>query len=180
MAPSSTVMSCTCRRMTDPPIAPPVAPSPAAQLAKPHLHRSGVVDTTTGGSEVSDIRTSKGMFLERGHDATVAAVEDRIARWTLLPVGNGEGLQVLNYHGGEKYDSHFDFFFDSVKAESNGGNRYATVLMYLNDVQEGGETGELNGVSGTLRCGAAPPSLLLTPYSFSVFSLLLLLRPRRI
>ena len=24
---------------------------------------------------------------------------------------------------------------------ANGGNRYATVLMYLNDVEEGGETG---------------------------------------
>ena len=64
-------------------------------LAKPHLERSGVVDTATGGSEISDIRTSKGMFLERGHDDTVAAIEERIARWTLLPVGNGEGLQVL-------------------------------------------------------------------------------------
>ncbi|EFN51228.1 hypothetical protein CHLNCDRAFT_141231 [Chlorella variabilis] len=106
-------------------------------LAKPHLERSGVVDTATGGSEISDIRTSKGMFLERGHDDTVAAIEERIARWTLLPVGNGEGLQVLNYHPGEKYD---DYFFDKVNGESNGGNRYATVLMYLNTVEEGGET----------------------------------------
>jgi prolyl 4-hydroxylase len=32
-----------------------------------------------------------------------------------------------------------DFFFDDVNAR-NGGNRVATVLMYLNDVQEGGET----------------------------------------
>jgi hypothetical protein len=33
-----------------------------------------------------------------------------------------------------------DYFFDKVNGESNGGNRYATVLMYLNDVEEGGET----------------------------------------
>jgi hypothetical protein len=65
------------------------------RLAKPRLERSGVVDTATGGSEISDIRTSKGMFLERGHDDVVAAIEERIARWTLLPAGNGEGLQVL-------------------------------------------------------------------------------------
>jgi len=39
---------------------------------------------------------------------------------------------------------------DKVNGESNGGNRYATVLMYLNDVEEGGETGEwqLNLSSG--------------------------------
>lgn len=35
-----------------------------------------------------------------------------------------------------------DYFFDKQNGESNGGNRYATVLMYLNDVEEGGETGE--------------------------------------
>jgi hypothetical protein len=40
-------------------------------------------------------RCSKGMFLNRGHDDVVSAIEERIARWTLLPVGNGEGLQVL-------------------------------------------------------------------------------------
>ena len=27
----------------------------------------------------------------------IQAIEERIARWTLLPVGNGEGLQVLRY-----------------------------------------------------------------------------------
>ena len=37
--------------------------------------------------------------------------------------------------------AHWDYFFDKVNGESNGGNRYATVLMYLNDVEEGGETG---------------------------------------
>ncbi|KAL4448907.1 hypothetical protein ABPG77_007624 [Micractinium sp. CCAP 211/92] len=109
-------------------------------LAKPHMARSGVVDTSTGGSEISDIRTSKGTFLERGQDEVVAAIEERIARWTLLPVGNGEGLQVLNYQPGQEYQAHWDYFFDKQNGESNGGNRYATVLMYLNDVEEGGET----------------------------------------
>lgn len=32
--------------------------------------------------------------MERGQDDVVAGIEERIARWTLLPVGNGEGLQV--------------------------------------------------------------------------------------
>lgn len=35
-----------------------------------------------------------GMFFRRGEDAVISNIEERIARWTLLPVGNGEGLQV--------------------------------------------------------------------------------------
>jgi hypothetical protein len=34
-----------------------------------------------------------------------AAIEERIARWTLLPVENGEGLQVLRYNHKQKYDA---------------------------------------------------------------------------
>ncbi len=35
-----------------------------------------------------------------------ADIEQRIARWTLLPVGNGEGLQVLRYGRGQQYGEH--------------------------------------------------------------------------
>lgn len=31
-----------------------------------------------------------------------AAIEQRIARWTLMPVLNGESMQVLHYKPGEK------------------------------------------------------------------------------
>jgi hypothetical protein len=32
-------------------------------------------------------------------------VEERIAKWSLMPVGNGEGLQVLRYQNGQKYEA---------------------------------------------------------------------------
>jgi len=108
-------------------------------LAKPSLSRSYVVASDDGHSELSEVRTSQGMFLSRSQDPVVADIERRIARWTLLPVGNGEGLQILRYAQNQKYDGHYDYFFDE-KGPSNGGNRYATVLMYLSDVEEGGET----------------------------------------
>jgi hypothetical protein len=36
-----------------------------------------------------------------------AAIEERISAWTLLPVHNGEGLQVLRYGPGQRYDAHW-------------------------------------------------------------------------
>lgn len=109
------------------------------KLAEPHLARSGVISDSEGNTGVSEIRTSNGMFLTRNHDPIIANIERRIARWTLLPVGNGESFQILRYEKTQKYDGHFDYFFDK-KGSLNGGNRYATVLIYLSDVEEGGET----------------------------------------
>lgn len=43
---------------------------------------------------------------------------------------NGEGLQVLHYGVGEKYEPHYDYFLDEFNTK-NGGQRVATVLMYL-------------------------------------------------
>ncbi|KAJ0966885.1 hypothetical protein J5N97_023802 [Dioscorea zingiberensis] len=108
-------------------------------LAKPHMEKSTVVDSQTGRSKDSRVRTSSGTFLKRGRDKTIRAIEKRIADFTFIPVEHGEGLQVLHYEVGQKYESHFDYFVDELNSK-NGGQRIATVLMYLSDVEEGGET----------------------------------------
>eukprot|EP00899_Mesostigma_viride_P019038 jgi/Mesvir1/27135/Mv20806-RA.1 len=108
-------------------------------MGKRRLMRSGVVDTNTGKSALSDIRTSSGTFLAKAQDGIVEAIEHRIAVWSHVPMENGEGIQLLRYQKGEKYDPHFDYFHHEG-ADHNGGNRLATVLMYLSDVEEGGET----------------------------------------
>lgn len=43
---------------------------------------------------------------------------------------NGEGLQVLHYEVGQKYEPHYDYFLDDFNTV-NGGQRMATILMYL-------------------------------------------------
>ncbi|CAJ1973181.1 unnamed protein product [Sphenostylis stenocarpa] len=109
------------------------------ELAKPYMVKSSVVDSKTGKSTESRVRTSSGMFLKRGKDKVVQNIEKRIADFTFIPVENGEGLQILHYEVGQKYEPHYDYFLDEFNTK-NGGQRIATILMYLSDVEEGGET----------------------------------------
>ncbi|KAM0946891.1 putative procollagen-proline 4-dioxygenase [Dioscorea sansibarensis] len=109
------------------------------ELAKPRMEKSTVVDSSTGKSKDSRVRTSSGMFLRRGRDEVIRVIEKRIADFTFIPVEHGEGLQVLHYEVGQKYEPHYDYFLDEFNTK-NGGQRIATVLMYLSDVEEGGET----------------------------------------
>lgn len=108
-------------------------------LAKDKLEKSMVADNDSGKSIESEVRTSSGMFLRKGQDEIVAVIEQKIAAWSFLPVENGEAMQILHYENGQKYEPHFDFFHDKANLEL-GGHRVATVLMYLSDVEKGGET----------------------------------------
>ncbi|KAL8059299.1 hypothetical protein ABFX02_03G076800 [Erythranthe guttata] len=108
-------------------------------LAKPHMVKSSVVDTKTGKSIDSRIRTSSGMFFKRGHDTVIRDIEKRIADYSQIPLEHGEGIQVLHYELGQKYEPHYDYFLDEFHTK-NGDQRVATLLMYLSDVEEGGET----------------------------------------
>lgn len=112
--------------------------------AKPRLQRSLTVALETGGEEVHADRTSDGMFFARGENALVAAIEARIAKLLGWPVENGEGLQVLSYGPGAEYKPHYDYF-DSAEPGSatilaRGGQRVATLVIYLQEPAEGGAT----------------------------------------
>ena len=73
--------------------------------ATPHMLKSTVVDSATGKSVDSMIRTSQGTFFRRSHDEVVAEVERRIAEFSMVPEENGEGIQILKYEGGQKYEA---------------------------------------------------------------------------
>ncbi|OWM71607.1 hypothetical protein CDL15_Pgr005794 [Punica granatum] len=114
------------------------------KLAKGKLEKSMVADNESGKSIMSKVRTSSGMFLSKSQDEIVTDIEARIGAWTFLPPGkllieNGEAIQILKYEHGQKYEPHFDYFHDKANQEL-GGHRVATVLMYLSDVEKGGET----------------------------------------
>lgn len=73
----------------------------------------------------------------------VAAVEDRIALATGIPLHNGEPSQILRYTRGAEYSLHPDFFDPADRrALANGGQRCATLIVYLSSVpvDDGGAT----------------------------------------
>jgi prolyl 4-hydroxylase len=114
------------------------------ELAKPRLARSLTVATKTGGEEVNADRTSNGMFFQRGENELVRRIEQRIARLVNWPEENGEGLQILQYGPGAEYKPHYDYFDPSEPGTptilKRGGQRVATLLMYLGEPAKGGGT----------------------------------------
>ncbi|GAB1385761.1 2OG-Fe(II) oxygenase [Melaminivora sp.] len=112
--------------------------------ARPRLARSLTVATATGGEEINADRTSNGMFFQRGESPLVQRLEQRIARLLNWPLENGEGLQVLHYRPGAQYKPHYDYFDPQEPGTASilrrGGQRVATLVMYLNDPLQGGGT----------------------------------------
>ena len=128
--------------------------------ARPKLTRSTTVNPENGSKDVIANRTSEGMFFNRGEDPFIEGLEQRIASLMNWPVENGEGLQVLNYQIGAEYRSHFDYFppqqAGSAAHTARSGNRVATLVLYLNDVPNGGETYFPNaGISVAVKQGNA-------------------------
>jgi prolyl 4-hydroxylase len=113
-------------------------------LARPRLARSLTVATQTGGEEVNADRTSNGMFFQRGETELVARIEARLARLLNWPMENGEGLQILHYLPGAQYKPHYDYFEPSEPGTPSilrrGGQRVATIVMYLSEPERGGGT----------------------------------------
>lgn len=110
-------------------------------IARPRLGKSTVVDVNTGKGIESKVRTSTSMFLtsaERKYPM-IEAIEKRISIYSMVPVENGELLQILRYEPGQFYRPHHDYFADEFNTK-RGGQRVATFLMYLTEGMQGGET----------------------------------------
>jgi prolyl 4-hydroxylase len=113
-------------------------------VARPRMQRSLTTDLKTGDNKLDVVRTSRGMFFNRGESPLISAIEARIARLLAWPVEKGEHLQVLHYRPGDRYEPHYDYFDPAGDAAptllARGGQRVATLLMYLREPEAGGET----------------------------------------
>lgn len=115
--------------------------------AKPKLTRSGVM----AKSMESDIRTSTNTFLriENLQNPKVVEILTKINRLTEKlsgkPQRNQEPLQVVRYTKDQQYKPHYDCCvpMESTICSNDRkrfGLRHSTFLIYLNNVEKGGET----------------------------------------
>lgn len=122
-----------------------------AEVTEPWLQPSVVVDPATGRMVSNPIRTSDGAQFGVVRDyPVVSAINRRIAALSATDLDQGEPLQVLRYRPGAEYKPHYDAL------PAGGNQRVATVLVYLTDDYEGGETAFLRtGLSFRGRKGDA-------------------------
>ena len=94
---------------------------------------------TYGGKVKTDksFRKSNEVWLNVGENALIKEIEKRIQNLTKVPFDHGEMLQVVHYNIGGFFNSHCDYILDP---KSPFVSRMITFLIYLNDVEEGGET----------------------------------------
>lgn len=124
-----------------------LSPDECAEMierSRHRLKRSTTVNPATGKEDVIRNRTSEGIWYQRGEDPFIERMDRRISSLMNWPVENGEGLQLLRYGTTGEYRPHFDYFPPdqpgSTVHTAQGGQRVATLVIYLNDVPDGGET----------------------------------------
>ena len=112
----------------------------ASQVMQP----SKVVDASVADSIGAHYRTSDGgTILPIMFDFPLIGILNKLAAAADLPVSHAEFPAMLRYRPGQEYHPHHDYLeedqddYSKVKA---CGQRAATLLTYLNDGYEGGET----------------------------------------
>lgn len=113
--------------------------------AKPHLQRAQTYDLASGAAAADGARTnSSAEFLPGRLNTMVAFVRARIAAFTGMANAALETSQVLHYAVDEIFAPHYDFLNTKhaghARQVAQYGQRVLTVLIYLNDNYEGGET----------------------------------------
>lgn len=98
--------------------------------------------TVVSGSD-TNVRKSETAWLSK-HETPVKEIIEKVCELTNIPFSHAEKMQVVKYGPNGFYNEHWDAACEDrpecVEFEKNGGQRKITMLIYLNDDFEGGET----------------------------------------
>jgi len=117
----------------------------AIARANGRLTRAAVFNPETGKQMWNPVRDNSGSEFQLPEmDVVLEVLRARISAATRLPVPIFEPVQVLHYAVGQQFRPHHDFLDPNVpefaQEISLHGQRIGTMLVYLNEGYEGGET----------------------------------------
>lgn len=102
-----------------------------------------IKSTITNKNEEKNFRTSSSCHI-KSTTKLFNEINKRIHNLLNIPKEYGESLQGQKYEIGQEFKEHTDYFdkgmYYNEEFLSNGGQRTWTVMIYLNDVEDGGET----------------------------------------
>tara|TARA_B100001250_G_C19674088_1_gene732835 strand:- start:69 stop:866 length:798 start_codon:yes stop_codon:yes gene_type:complete len=102
------------------------------------------VSNSKGGVKYDDYRTSSTADMDCTQNKIVPYLDDKIASALNISSSLGESLQIQKYLPGQYYKEHADYyswFTPEHKIYTEWmGQRTWTCMVYLNDVEQGGET----------------------------------------
>jgi prolyl 4-hydroxylase len=153
-----TVLSCAPRVFEVPNFLSDVEVAHILEIAgAADMQRSGVRASEGSDVATSNTRTSTNTWVSRKTDIIIDAIYQRAAavlridesllryrhkfevpEFTESRTSIAEPLQLVHYNPDEKYDPHHDFTMPGLVHLQP--SRFATLLLYLNDNMEGGET----------------------------------------
>jgi prolyl 4-hydroxylase len=130
-----------------------LSPAECAYLIErvgPRVRPSTVIDPRTRRAVPNPVRDSHGTNVPPpDEDLVIHLINRRIATATGTDWAQGEPLHLLRYQPGQQYRPHVD----ALPGVAN--QRILTVLLYLNDDYDGGETDFAGGLSVRGRAGDA-------------------------
>ena len=114
------------------------------RLSRNRMQASHVIDMDSGNTRADAGRTSSGTAFTRGESPLIERIERRIEALLQWPYERGEALQILRYEVGQEYKPHYDYVDPTQPGAAlflaRGGQRVASLVMYLNTPQDGGGT----------------------------------------
>jgi hypothetical protein len=112
-------------------------------ISSPYMRESMTVDPSTGQHVKDEIRTSFSAAIDwLTEDPVINLIIKKCTSQFGVSQTQSEVMHVLHYSVGQEYKPHYDFFggVDSINNFNPNQQRIKTICLYLNDVEQGGET----------------------------------------
>lgn len=114
------------------------------EVGRARLQPDTVIDKLNGASvEDTNTRSSYGTFLRHDEFDWVKTIAQRVAELVRWPLARQEDIALSYYRAGQEFLPHCDYFDtqgSNIEELLHAGQRIATLVVYLNDVLEGGGT----------------------------------------